>query len=86
MFSVRLEYFPVYSIGQLHSWSLILYGTSVDPLKSEPRSEIDSTRAIPPEEPTRPMETVTPTEQPLSTAKPTEQPLSTAKPTKGIST
>ena len=79
MFSVRLEYFSVYFIGQLHSWSLILYGTSVNPLKSEPRSEIDSTRAIPPEEPklsTRPMEIVTPTEQPLSTD----------KPTKGIST
>ena len=95
MFSVRLEYFPVYSIGQLHSWSLILYGTSVNPLKSEPRSEIDSTRAIPPEESklsTRPMEIVTPTEQPkLSTqpteiVTPTEQPLSTDKPTKGIST
>ena len=94
-FSVRLEYFPVYSIGQLHSWSLILYGTSVNPLKSEPRSEIDSTRAIPPEESklsTRPMEIVTPTEQPkLSTqpmeiVTPTEQPLSTDKPTKGIST
>ncbi|RMX55348.1 hypothetical protein pdam_00021239 [Pocillopora damicornis] len=79
------------SSGQLHSWSLILYGTSVNPLKSEPRSEIDSTRAIPPEESklsTRPMEIVTPTEQPkLSTqpmeiVTPTEQPLSTDKPTK----
>lgn len=61
--------------GQLHSWSLILYGTSSDPITSELRSEIDSTRAIPPEKPklsTRPMETVTPTEEPSSTAKPTK--------------
>ena len=28
------QYFRVYSIGQLYSWSLILYGTSSDPLKS----------------------------------------------------
>ena len=28
------QYFRVYSIGQLNSWSLILYGTSSDPLKS----------------------------------------------------
>lgn len=63
------------SSGQLHSWSLILYGTSSDPLTSELRSEVDSTRVIPPEKPkisTRPTETVTPTEEPSSTAKPTK--------------
>ncbi|XP_066023335.1 proprotein convertase subtilisin/kexin type 6-like [Pocillopora verrucosa] len=60
------------SSGQLHGWSLILYGTSSDPLTSELRSEVDSTRVIPTEKPkysTKPMRTVTPTEQPSSTAK-----------------
>ena len=74
-FAFACQCFRVFSIGPLHSWSLILYRISSDPLKSELRSEIDSTRAIPPEKPklsTRPMGTVTPTVQPSSTAKPTK--------------
>lgn len=66
LFLFTSRYFDFEFIGTLYSWSLILYGTSSDPLKTAAQRDITRGDAQ--------------NEKPSITAKTTKQPVPTTKP------